>query len=181
MPSKKKDFLDNISQHTESTIYYLDESGFDPRNEQTRGWGLSSERLEGLKTGKRSLERISVIAAYQDAKLIVPMTYEGTLNTELFLTYLKNCLFPALPQGSCVIMDNAAPHKNTQVLKIAEEFGCKILYLPPYSPDLNPIEHCWGWIKSKLYKLMQQSTQSFKELIAQSIAYYSRNLNYALS
>jgi transposase len=67
------------------------------------------------------------------------------------------------------------------VLKIAEEFGCKILYLPPYSPDLNPIEHCWGWIKSKLYKLMQQSNQSFKELIAQSIAYYSRNLNYAPS
>jgi len=109
------------------------------------------------------------------------MTYEGMLNSELFLTYLKNCLFPALPQGSCMIMDNAAPHKNTQVLKIAEEFGCKILYLAPYSPDLNLIEHCWGWIKSKLYKLMQQSNQSFKELIAQSIAYYSRNLNYAPS
>ena len=156
-------------------MYYLDESGFDPRDEHTRGWALSSERLSGFKTGKRSLERISVIAAYQESELIAPMTYEGTLNTELFVTYLKKCLFPTLPKGSCVIMDNATPHKSAQVLKIAEKFGCIVLYLPPYSPDLNPIEHCWSWVKSKLYQLMEQSNQSFKDLISQSIVYYSRN------
>ena len=125
-------------------MYYLDESGFDQRDEHTRGWALSSERLSGFKTGKRSLERISVIAAYQESKLIAPMTYEGTLNTELFVTYLKKCLFPSLPKGSCVIMDNATPHKSAQVLKIAEKFGCIVLYLPPYSPDLNPIESTAG-------------------------------------
>jgi len=171
---KKKEFLKALDDYSDSTLYYLDESGFDLRDEQTRGWGPSSERLQGLKTGKRTSQRISVIAAYQQAELIAPMTYEGTLTTELFLIYLKTCLFPFLPQGSCLIMDNATPHKNLQVAKIAEDFGCKILYLPPYSPDLNPIEHCWGWIKAKLYKLMQQSNQSVKELIDQSIAYYSK-------
>jgi len=72
-------------------------------------------------------------------------------------------------------MGNPTPHKNAQVLKIAEKFSCIVLYLPPYSPDLNPIEHCWSWVKSKLYQLMQQSNQSVKDLIAQSIVYYSRN------
>ena len=154
-------------------MYYLDESGFDPRDEHTRGWALSSERLSGFKTGKRSLERISVIAAYQESELIAPMTYEGTLNTELFVTYLKKCLFPTLPKGSCVIMDNATPHKSAQVLKIAEKFGCIVLYLPPYSPDLNPIEKFWANMK----RWIRSNVDSFGSLL-DSLYYF---FNYAIS
>lgn len=62
----------------------------------------------------------------------------------------EKCLIPALKPEQVVIMDNATFHKGGRIQELIESYGCRILYLPPYSPDLNRIEKCWAWLKSRI-------------------------------
>ena len=79
--------------------------------------------------------------------LHAPFVYEGAMNTDLFNTYLEQYLLPVLKPGQIVIMDNAAFHKSELTRTLIEQKGCKLWFLPPYSPDLNPIEHSWALLK----------------------------------
>ena len=110
-------------------------------------------------SGKR-FARESFIAGKVDSKIIAPFCYKGTCNTELFNTYLQKILIPELEEGQTVIMDNASFHKSQKTRKLIEEAGCKILFLPPYSPDLNPIKKFW-----KLFKgLVRGCIKEFQKL-----------------
>lgn len=85
-------------------------------------------------------QRISTIGALSTEGLRASMSYEGTLNGELFLYFLKNFLVPQLKSGDVVICDNATAHKVDNVQELIESKGARLVYLPPYSPDLSPIE-----------------------------------------
>lgn len=87
---------------------------------------------------------------------IAPFTFQGGCNSEVFNTWLEVVLLPTLPKGTTVVMDNAAFHKSAKTKGLIEKFGCRLLFLPTYSPDLNPIEHWWHKIKSILRPLIQQ-------------------------
>ena len=76
------------------------------------------------------------------------MCFEGTCNTSLFNNWLKQVLIPNLTAGQVLILDNASFHKSRESEKLIKAAGCKILFLPPYSPDLNPIEKCWANMKT---------------------------------
>lgn len=80
-------------------------------------------------------------------KLLSPFLFQGTTNTTIFNTWLKESLLPVLKEGSTLIMDNATFHKSQETRNLVRAAGCKILFLPPYSPDLNPIEQVWANIK----------------------------------
>lgn len=84
--------------------------------------------------------------------IIAPLVFEGYTNTDVFITYLDKVLVPLLQKGQVVIMDNAAFHKSPRIKKIIENAGCFLIFLPAYSPDLNPIEHFWYSIKNKFRK-----------------------------
>jgi transposase len=77
------------------------------------------------------------------------MTFEGMCDRFVVEAWLKDVLLPTLSKGYTIIMDNAAYHKGGKIAELIKKAGCKLLYLPPYSPDLNPIEKCWNSIKSK--------------------------------
>jgi transposase len=113
------------------------------------GWNQKGERFYSLKSGKRQ-ERINMIAALCNGNLMAPFTVDGSCNRIVFEMWLENFLFPTLQPGQLVIMDNAAFHKGGRIQKLIQEAGCQLLYLPPYSPDLNPIEKCWSWLKSRI-------------------------------
>jgi len=85
-------------------------------------------------------------------KIIAPMTFEGSCDRSVFETWLKQVLIPELPTGSVLIMDNASFHKGGNIPEIVEMAGCSILYLAPYSPEDNPIEHYWPRIKNAARK-----------------------------
>ena len=85
------------------------------------------------------------------------MCFEGTCDTNLFNTWLKQILTPNLRAGQLVILDNASFHKSVESRKLIEAAGCKILFLPPYSPDLNPIEKCWATMKNKVRELLRKA------------------------
>lgn len=93
-------------------------------------------------------------AALYRGRLTEPMQYEGTIDGELFEEWLRKFLCPALEYGSTLIMDNASFHSKKKVEEIASSFGHSVIFLPPYSPELNPIEHCWAALKKWLKRII---------------------------
>jgi len=97
-------------------------------------------------------EKLNIIAGLLNNQLIAPLTYAYSTDTPLFNTWLERCLIPVLPEKSVVIMDNARFHKSDKTREIIEDHGHRLLFLPAYSPDLNPIEQCWANLKAKIKK-----------------------------
>ncbi len=132
---------------------YIDESGMDRTISKDRGWGKRSEKLLGKKSGKY-YQRTNIIAAYVDRKPIAPLIFSGTCNAKFFEAWVDQCLTKELKAGQVLIMDNATFHKSKRTQELIESVGCKVIFLPPYSPDLNPIEKFWAnmkrWIKHRM-------------------------------
>jgi transposase len=118
-----------------------------------RGWGKKGESLTGKKSGKY-YQRTNIIAGYVNKKSIAPMVFNGTCNTQLFESWVEQFLIKELEPNQVVIMDNASFHKSQKTRELIESVGCKLIFLPPYSPDLNPIEKFWAnmkrWIKNRI-------------------------------
>ena len=91
-----------------------------------------------------------------------PFALEGAIDSEAFLIYVEQVLLPTLHGGEIVVMDNLACHKNIRVRQLIESVGAEVWYLPPYSPDFNPIEPMWSKIKQVLRSL---AARTFERLI----------------
>jgi transposase len=104
----------------------------------------------------RRFARQSIVAAKCGEEIIAPFGYDGTCNSELFLWWVKTLLVPRLRRRQIVIMDNASIHKRKEIREAIEKAGCHLVYQPPYSPDLNPIEHFWSWLKRKIRSIKQK-------------------------
>lgn len=152
---KRLQFREEIGMYQPESIVYIDESGMDNREDYGYGWNEKGQRFHALKTGKRQ-GRVNMIAAYSDGKLFAPFTVEGACNRTVFETWLETCLLPSLKPGQIVIADNATFHKGGRIKELIEAAGCQLKYLPPYSPDLNKIERCWSWLKSRIRKQLIQ-------------------------
>jgi len=94
------------------------------------------------------------VSAQCAGKILAPLEYEGTMNSTLFEYWFEHCLLPELHAGAVIVMDNASFHRKKALCRIAEMYNCSLLFLPPYSPHLNPIEHFWAWLKRKLRELL---------------------------
>lgn len=125
----------------------------DERDNYDYGYAPVGERFYALKSGRRQ-GRINMIAGYRDGQLIAPFMVEGACNRTVFETWLETCLIPVLHPGEWVIVDNATFHHGGRIAQLIEAAGCQVLYLPPYSPDLNRIEKCWSWLKSRIRHLL---------------------------
>ena len=101
--------------------------------------------------------------------MLAPMTYEGYCNRSVFETWLEKALLPTLAPGKVIICDNATFHKGGRIQALVDKAGCRLLYLPPYSPDLNPIEHQWFVLKNRMRKKIQ-SGESFRAVVDQAFA-----------
>lgn len=151
--AKRKEYIKHIEGIVAEDIVYIDESGIDMNICKDRGWGKKSELLIAKKSGKH-YERTNIIAGLVNNKSIAPMVFNGSCNTEVFNVWVEEVLIKELKRGQVVILDNAAFHKSTKTKELIESVGCKLIFLPPYSPDLNPIEKFWAnmkrWIKQKI-------------------------------
>lgn len=134
---------------------YVDETGLDVNDPYAYGWSRKGTRCNARKTGARK-DRISVIAGLNESKLCAPCHFRGSTNADTFNAWLKQALLPALPNGGMtIIMDNARFHKSSETRHLIEAAGHTLLFLPPYSPDLNPIEHRWFPLKNTARKILQ--------------------------
>lgn len=128
-------------------MVYLDESGFAHDMPRTHGYSLRGERCYGTQDwGARG--RTNVIGALLDGSLLTVSLFEETINSATFEGWIEQDLLPKLPPHSVIIMDNASFHKQISTKEIIDNAGHVLEFLPPYSPDLNPIEHKWAQAKA---------------------------------
>jgi len=149
---KYSDYLKLLEKFAKKDLVYIDESGINHQEINTSCWTKKGTEVIGERQGSQR-GRTSVAASLNGENINAPMTYSGTMNGELFTYWLKNFLVATLKKGQAVIMDNAAIHKVKKVRKIIEDAGCVLIYLPPYSPELNPIENYWAVMKNHLKKI----------------------------
>ena len=130
-------------------------------------YSLKGEKIRSEISGKR-YSRTSIISGLnQENQLIAPMVFTGSGNTNVVLTWVKEELLPSLTEKSVIIFDNASFHKSPKIRQAIESAGHIMLFLPPYSPDLNPIEHLWKVIKQNLNYYYDIQRSFFQNLCLQ--------------
>lgn len=152
---KRQEFVDELAKIPKSDRVYLDESGINKYLRRERARSSRGRQVYGAISGMR-YARESFIAAQREEQILAPFCYRGTCDTILFNLWVKDFLLPELQPGQVVIMDNAAFHKSQETKKLIETAGCRIFFLPPYSPDLNPIEQVWANIKKKVLGFLEK-------------------------
>lgn len=128
---------------------------------RTHGYALKGKRCYG-KQDWGAKGRTNVIGALLGGVLLTISLFTSSINTIVFTSWIEQDLLPKLPPKSVLILDNAAFHKGVAMQKVLTEAGHTLLYLPPYSPDLNPIEKKWAQAKSKRRKLRCDVQQLFQ-------------------
>jgi transposase len=144
-------------------IAYVDETGVDTYLYREYGWSERGKPLFGNVSG-RKFKRTGVVAAQLGKSVISPLTYDGTMDSALFEAWFSDCLLPNLPDSSVVVMDNASFHRKSKLFSITEKTGHRLIFLPPYSPEYNPIENFWAWLKRHLRKILP-SYSSFDDAL----------------
>jgi len=112
----------------------------------------------------RKFRRVGVVAAQIGKEIVSPLLYEGMMDSVLFETWFEDMLLPVLPLRTTIVMDNATFHRKQILVSLAEKLGHRIVFLPPYSPELNPIEHFWSWLKRYVKKCLHKY-DSFDEAL----------------
>lgn len=127
-----------------------------------------SERLKvGIPHGH--WKTTTFVAGITSAGIIAPWVLDGPINRDAFEVYLEKVLIPELSPGAIVIMDNLSSHKGPKVRQMIEAAGASLLYLPPYSPDFNPIENAFAKLKALLRKAAQRTLDGLWSTIGSSI------------
>ncbi|TVV78468.1 transposase, partial [Streptococcus pneumoniae] len=126
---------------------------------------LKGQLIRGKVSGRR-YQRISLVAGLTNGELIAPMTYEETMTSDFFEAWFQKFLLPTLTTPSVIIMDNARFHRMGKLELLCEEFGYKLLPLPPYSPEYNPIEKTWAHIKKHLKKVLPSCNTFYEALLS---------------
>ena len=112
---------------------------------------------------------MTILGAMSLRGVIASMTIEEATDGDIFLAYVEHILCPALHPGDVVVMDNLSSHKVKGVRRLIEKVGAEVLYLPPYSPDLNPIEKAWSKLKQLLRSAKARSRDELENAIAEAI------------
>ena len=143
-------------------IVYLDESGFAHDMPRTHGYATRGKRCYGVRDwGAKG--RTNVIGALIGASLLTVSTFTTNINGDIFHRWMVNDLIPKRPANTVVVMDNASFHKRQDTQEVLGQKGHTLEYLPPYSPDLNPIEHKWAQAKSIRRKTKCSINQIFQK------------------
>ncbi|HPV24943.1 MAG TPA: IS630 family transposase [Casimicrobium sp.] len=111
----------------------------------------------------------TLVAAVTFERAIAPMVLDGPMDTLAFEAYVEQVLIPELPPGSIVVMDNLPAHKSASIARMLDAAGARLWYLPPYSPDFNPIEQMWSKVKSWLRRAKARTQEELYDAIAQAL------------
>lgn len=147
-------------------LVFLDESGVSTQMTRLYARSTGGGRIyEATPDGRWKI--LTILGAISTRGMIATMTIEAATDREIFLAYLDEVLCPKLRPGDVVVMDNLSSHKVNGVRQRIEAAGARLLYLPPYSPDLNPIEKAWAKLKQLLRAAKARTKEALDEAIAQ--------------
>jgi transposase len=171
-------------------LIFLDESGAKTNMTRHYGWGLGGRRVvEAVPHGH--WQTTTMLAAIRIGGVIPEacLALDGPINGAVFEQYVREMLVPTLGPGDIVVMDNLASHKSKGVAEAIAAAGAHLWYLPPYSPDLNPIERMWSKVKALLRKTKARAQTTLyaaigaalKAVSASELAHYYAAAGYAMN
>ena len=148
---------------------FVDETWFNTQMSRSWEWAEKGERVpEAIPAGH--WQSFTLLGAISDSGLLATMTIEAATDAEVFQAFIDQVLAPRLRPGQIVVMDNLSAHKVASVRQSIEAAGASLLYLPPYSPDLNPIEKCWSKIKQMLRSLKARTAEALQAAMTLALA-----------
>ena len=167
-------------------LVFVDETWAKTNMVRTHGRCAVGRRLVD-KTAHGHWKTLTFVAALRVDQITAPAVFDGPINGESFLAYVEQVLVPTLKHGDIVIMDNLGSHKGQAVRRAIRTAGARLFFLPPYSPDLNPIEQVFAKLKTLLRKAAERTVEATWQRIGtllnafppQECASYLRNARYA--
>jgi transposase len=167
-------------------LVFIDETWAKTNMTRLRGWAPRGDRLVA-KVPYGHWRTLTFLAALRHDRIDAPLVIDGPVNGESFTAYVEQFLVPTLAPGDIVIMDNLGSHKGQAVRAAIRGAGAHLLFLPPYSPDLNPIEQVFAKLKTLLRKAAERSVEATWKRIGflldafppHECANYLRNSGYA--
>jgi transposase len=158
-----------ISSIEPERFVFVDECSTNTSLAPLYGWAARGERAH-QKAPRNWGKNITLLSSMgKESGMGASLVVEGSTNREVFETYLKDVLCPSLKRGQVVVMDNLSSHKPESVRQLIEQEGCELIYLPPYSPDYNPIEQAFSKLKSYLRAACARSQQALMEIIGEAL------------
>ena len=149
-------------------LVFIDEFGATTAMQRTHGRAAPGERVV-TKVPHSHWKIVSTIAAMSVNGIVAAASFDGATDTELFVTFVREALVPILKPGQVLVMDNLQVHKSAQVIQLIEATGARVLHLPPYSPDYNPIEMAISKTKTVLRKLAQRTVDGLFDGIGEAL------------
>jgi len=159
------EFKRKIDQIDPKKLVYIDETGFNEWFGRTRCWAKRGTQIFGKVSGKK-FQRTNLVAGLLNGKIVGAEFYNCNMTSNFFASWFEKVLLKSVPQKRIIVMDNAAFHPKKLLRKLAKQHKCQLIFLPPYSPQLNPIEKCWGNVKRYLRSYV------FKKLIPAICGYF---------
>jgi transposase len=161
----RAEWIEHQSELDPARLVFIDETGTSTNMARQRGRAPRGERLVS-KVPHGHWKTTTFVAALRSTALTAPGVIDGPMNGNAFLAYVEQVLVPSLTPGDIVVMDNLSSHKVPGVRQAIEAAGAKLLYLPPYSPDFNPIEQLFSKFKALLRKASERSVAGLWDRIS---------------
>jgi transposase len=149
-------------------LVFVDETGATTKLVRTRGRGPRGRRVHA-KAPWGHWQTTTFVGALRTSGITAPMVLDGAMNGPAFLAYVRQVLAPSLAPGDIVVLDNLGAHKVSGVRAAIEAVGATLRYLPPYSPDLNPIELAFAKLKGLLRKASARTREALDHAIAKAL------------
>ena len=172
MQKLRVDFWSKIRDVSVEDLVFLDEAGVNLALVRLYARALRGQRARGTRPQKRG-KNVSMIAAISLKGIVTSINLLGTTDRLTFEAFVIQCLVPNLWKGACVVWDNSTIHKGEEIENALTEVGATLIYLPPYSPDFNPIENFWSKVKNTLRSLGARTYRSLDLAIAQAFSQVS--------
>lgn len=151
------------------SVVFVDEMGTNISLSPVYGWSRKGERTYCSVPRNRG-KNTTLLASMSVQGMGSSLAVEGATTAAVFETYVERVLAPTLRKGQVVVMDNLSAHKGERVKQLIEGLGCELVYLPPYSPDLNPIEEAFGKMKDLIRKAEARTKEALLEAIGAAIS-----------
>ena len=187
MAEQRACWHEQLAAEPTARLVFVDESGANTRMTRWRGRSTVGQRLV-THIPHGHYQTSTLIAAIRLAGACAPWLFAGAMDGEMFLAWVRQGLVPTLHPADLVIMDNLATHKVAGVREAIEAVGARLRYLPPYSPDFNPIENLWSKVKQSLRsqaprtgdKLLQAAATAFTAISSADCHGFFLHAQYAI-
>lgn len=161
-------WLDRFADVRLDQLVFIDEFGVASHMTRLYARGPKSQRVV-CRTPQSHWQVLSTIAAMNTSGIVAAGTFQEAVTEEIFISFVQQCLLPQLKPGQVVVLDNLSSHLSPQVSALIESCGARVMRLPPYSPDFNPIEKAISKMKTLIRKRGARSTISMYYAIAEAL------------